>query len=305
MRNNWVSYKNGNYVVSIDLATGTKIRENDLDFFKANTVESMDIKITNFCDMGCPQCHENSTLDGKHANLKDKVLFLENLHPYAELAIGGGNPLSHPDLEYFLQYCKEKKFIPSMTVNQIHFEKEFDRIKKLVDNKMIYGLGISLMKITPNFIEKVKQIKTAVIHVINGIVTVEQLKLLSKNGLKILILGYKEVRRGIANYAENKERIDFTKTELYNKLNVIISENWFKVVSFDNLALKQLDVKRLLTDEEWNSMYMGDDGIDGEGTSASMFIDLVEEKFAKNSCSMERFPLMSTVEEMYSYLYKE
>lgn len=300
---NWVKYKNGNYTVSIDLDSGTKIRENDLDFFKADTIESMDIKITNFCDMGCPQCHENSTLDGKHANLKDEIAFLENLHPYAELAIGGGNPLSHPDLEYFLNYCKEKKFIASMTVNQIHFEKEFDRIKKLVDNKLIYGLGISLMKITPDFIEKVKQIKTAVIHVINGIVTVDQLKLLSKNNLKILILGYKEVRRGIANYAQNKQRIDFTKTELYNKLNDIIDEQWFKVVSFDNLALKQLDVQRLLSKEEWDEFYMGDDGLEGEGSSASMFIDLVEKKFAKNSCSMDRFDLLDTVEKMYSKLY--
>ena len=211
---NWVKYKNGNYTVSIDLDSGTKIRENDLDFFKADTIESMDIKITNFCDMGCPQCHENSTLDGKHANLKDEIAFLENLHPYAELAIGGGNPLSHPDLEYFLEYCKEKKFISSMTVNQIHFEKEFDRIKKLVDNKLIYGLGISLMKITPDFIEKVKQIKTAVIHVINGIVTVDQLKLLSKNNLKIL----EEYADLLISHAE----IDESRRDYLQKLTTYI-----------------------------------------------------------------------------------
>ena len=47
---NWVSYPNGNYIVSIDLDNGTKIRENDLDFFEPSTVESMDIKITNSCN---------------------------------------------------------------------------------------------------------------------------------------------------------------------------------------------------------------------------------------------------------------
>lgn len=300
----WVSYKNGNYMVHINLKNGTKVRENDLDCFKADTVESADIKITNFCDRECPFCHENSTLDGKHGNLFGHK-FLDNLHPYMELAIGGGNPLAHPQLEEFLQYCAEKKFIPSMTVNQIHFEKEFDRICNLLGEKLIYGLGISLVKITPEFIEKVKQIPTAVIHVINGVHTVEQLKQLKDNNLKILILGYKEVRRGIQNYKNNKDKIDFTKTDLFTNLKNIIDEQWFKVVSFDNLSLKQLDVKRLLSDEEWNSMYMGDDGLEGEGTSASMFIDLVEEKFAKNSCSMERFPLMDSVEEMHSHLYKD
>lgn len=300
----WVSYRNGNYTVHINLKNGTKVRENDIDFFKADTVESFDLKITNSCDRNCAFCHENSTPNGKHGKLFSHR-FLDNLHPYTEIAVGGGNPLSHPQLEEFLQYCSEKEFIPSMTVNQIHFEKEFDRICNLLGENLIYGLGISLVKITPEFIEKVKQIPTAVIHVINGVHTVEQLKQLKDNNLKILILGYKEVRRGIQNYRENKDKIDFTKTDLFINLKTIIDENWFKVVSFDNLSLKQLEVKRLLTDEEWKSMYMGDDGLEGEGSSASMFIDLVEGNFAKNSCSMERFPLMDSVEEMYSYLYKD
>lgn len=297
----WVRYKNGNYTVSIDLDTGTKIRENNLDFFKADTAESMDIKITNNCDMGCAQCHENSTPDGKHGKLFDHK-WLDTLHPYCELAIGGGNPLAHPQLEEFLRICKEKKAIPSMTVNQTHFEKDFDRIKKLCDDKLIYGLGISLMKVTDDFIKKVKQIPTAVIHVINGIHTVSQLFNLANNDLKVLILGYKEVRRGIKNYEDNKDKIDFIKTQLYENLPDIINQNWFNVVSFDNLSLKQLEVRRLLSDAEWNQFYMGDDGIDGQQTSATFYIDLVEGVFAKNSCSMTRYPLKDTVEEMYQFL---
>lgn len=52
----WVGYKNGNYNVHIDLETGTKVRENNLDFFECDTVESMDVKITNCCDVGCKFC---------------------------------------------------------------------------------------------------------------------------------------------------------------------------------------------------------------------------------------------------------
>lgn len=73
-------------------------------------------------------------------------------------------------------------------------------------------------------------------------------------------------------------------------------------ISFDNLALKQLDVKSLLSEKEWNQFYMGDDGLEDEQTSASMFVDMVERKFAKNSCSKERFDLLPTVEEMYNKL---
>lgn len=41
-------YVNGNYNVTL-LKNGTKIRENDLDFFDAEYAESMDLKITNMC----------------------------------------------------------------------------------------------------------------------------------------------------------------------------------------------------------------------------------------------------------------
>lgn len=297
----WVSYTNGNYTVRLNTKNGTKIRENNLDFFEPSTVESMDLKITNCCDIGCPMCHENSCPDGKHADLFAPS-FLDTLHPYTEIAIGGGNPLSHPNLLKFLLKCKEKQWIPSMTVNQIHFEKNFEFIKQLVDSELIYGLGISLVSTSPQFIEKVKQIPNAVIHVIAGLVYDYQLEVLRDNNLKILILGYKVVRRGKDNLARNGSKIYKVIDELKALLPTMIKENWFQVMSFDNLALNQLEVKKLMNEDDWNTFYMGDDGIDGNMTSSSMFIDLVERKYAKNSCDMNRYDLKSTIEEMYSHL---
>lgn len=297
----WVTYKNGNYTVRLNTINGTKIRENDLDYFEASTIESMDLKITNCCDIGCPMCHENSYPDGKHADLFAPS-FLDTLHPYTEIAIGGGNPLSHPHLLKFLLKCKEKQWIPSMTVNQVHFEKHFDFIKQLVDAQLIYGLGISLVSVTPQFLDKVKQIPNAVIHVIAGIVHEFQLNQLKDNNLKILILGYKLVRRGKDNYTQNGRYITENHSELRELLPRMLKDKWFQVVSFDNLALKQLEVRTLLSEEEWSTFYMGDDGIDGNMTSASMFIDLVERKYAKNSCDMNRYDLKPTIEEMFKHL---
>ena len=50
------TYQNGNYMVQIDTATGTKIRENNLDYFKADFPECCDYKITNNCAQGCSFC---------------------------------------------------------------------------------------------------------------------------------------------------------------------------------------------------------------------------------------------------------
>ena len=45
----WVNYKNGNYTVALNIINGTKIRTNSENSFIPDTVESIDIKITNYC----------------------------------------------------------------------------------------------------------------------------------------------------------------------------------------------------------------------------------------------------------------
>lgn len=305
MNGNLVRYQNGNYTVSIDLDTGTKIRENDLDFFEAEFPESMDLKITNKCHNGCAFCHENSTRDGNHGDIMSPS-FIDKLHPYTEIAIGGGNPLEHPDLVPFLEKLKTLKMIPSMTIRQNDFMNNLELIIELVNKKLIYGLGISLVSTKQDgFIEAVQKFPNAVIHVINGIVTLDELEMLAYHNLKILILGYKEVRRGKDLFYSDlatQSWIMQLRKETYDMLPQIIGCRWFDVVSFDNLAIKQLNPQRLMSKEKWNEMYMGSDGIDGEMTSASMFIDMVERQFAKNSCDMDRYPLMDNITDMYNVL---
>lgn len=302
---NWVQYKNGNYNVYIDLDNGTKIRKNNEDCFIPNTVESMDIKITNKCTLGsnCAYCHEGSGPSGKHGDILSPS-FLDKLHPYTELALGGGNILEHPDIDEFLKRCKERNHICNITVNQNHFIANYDRIKNWVDNKLVYGVGISYTEPNDKLIEFAKTIPNSVIHVIAGIIEMHELSFLAQNDLKILILGYKQVRRGEQLYKYLHDVINYRIHQLAYYLKNMIDEKWFTVISFDNLAIKQLNVKKLFTKEKWNEFYMGDDGQDGQQTSASMFVDLVERKFARNSCAPEneRYDLLDTVEEMYSYL---
>ena len=167
-------YKNGNFVTTI-LSDGTKIRETKDDEFIPAFAENMDIKLTNKCNGGCAWCHEGSSINGKHGDILNEK-FIDTLHPYQEIAIGGGDATSHPDLIPFLQKLKEKKVIANMTVNQIHFEKKQEIIKQLVDEKLIYGLGVSLVNPTKHFIELIKQYPNAVIHVINGVLKPSDIK---------------------------------------------------------------------------------------------------------------------------------
>lgn len=282
-------YKNGNYQVEI-FNDGTKIRSTKDDYFQPDFSESMDLKITNYCNLGCEFCHENSTTQGKHGNILDKSL-IDSIHPYTEVAIGGGNPLSHPDLDEFLGLLKERNIIANITVNQTHFMKDFVRLKEFCDNRLIHGLGVSFTRYTKEFEYVASLFPNLVLHVINGIVDLEDLKNLYGKGFKILILGYKQIRRGALFYSDkvkNKQNL------LFEVLPHLV--NKFDVLSFDNLAIEQLDVRRLMSKNQWEQFYMGDDG------QYTFYIDLVDRKFARNSCEKARFDLWDSVYNMFNFI---
>lgn len=291
------TYKNNDYFVTL-MDDGTKIRFNNSDSFNPEKPESMDLKITNKCNMGCSFCHEDSNPNGKHGDILN-LSFIDTLLPYTEIAIGGGNPLTHPDLVPFLEKLKERKLIANITFNQYHFMDNVDFIRELVDKKLVYGVGVSMMYASDKFVECVSKFSNAVIHVINGIVSVDDLKMLANHNLKILILGYKEFRRGKQMYSRQSTVIDNTKSKLYNVLPEIIDEKWFDCVSFDNLAIKQLEPKRLMSEKQWDEFYMGDDG------KYTFYCDAVERKFAKSSTSSNRYDLMDDVVDMFNIVRAE
>ena len=286
------TYKNGNYIVTI-FNDGTKIRQAMEDEFIPSFAENCDIKITDKCSQNCPFCYEGCTKTGKHGKLFE-YKFIESLHPYTELALNG-NDLDHPDLIKFLEFLKKKKVFANITVNQTQFINNFDLIKKLSNDKLIYGIGVSLQKANNELITKMSEIPNTVLHTINGILTENDINELANHNLKILILGYKELQRGI-NYKSNHiDNINTNKQYLYDNLQDILTK--FKVVSFDNLAIEQLNVKRVVSKEDWEEFYMGDDG------NFTFYIDMVKGEFSKNSIAKDRYQIGNkTIDEMFKFI---
>jgi len=283
------SYANGNYTVHM-FDDGTKIRYNKEDHFDAAFPESCDIKICNRCEKQCPQCHEQSTPDGALANLKHPLL--DSFKPYTELAIGGGNPLSHPDLISFLQRMKEQKVICNMTVNIAHFISNYDKLLKMSKDGLIHGLGVSVgNSLEEKYVDMIANFPNSVIHVIAGIVSYDNLKCFFNKNIKLLILGYKQFGRGKDYYKSYSKIIDKNIEELENIMPKMIDK--FAVISFDNLAISQLHVKDHLDDEKWNTCYMGDDG------EFTMYVDLVKEEYAVSSVSPRKKLFSNNIEAIF------
>lgn len=290
----FVNYRNGNYVVYFNPETGDKIRNTNASKFKPAFAENCDVTITDCCDGNCPFCYAGCTPDGKHGNLNAK--FLDTLHPYTELAING-NDLTHPDLYQFLTRMRDQKVTVNMTVNQKHFEKHFYLIQGFQDLDLIHGVGVSLNSATDSFIDKLNKSKNTIIHVINGIFAQKDAERLMNHNFDILILGYKTTNRGDSYLLKYSDEIIMKQTWLYKNMQKIF--DGFRTVAFDNLALNQLSIKDMVSDEVWERHFMGDDG------DFTFFINLVDGYFAKNSTSPTHYPLMDSVDEMFQFLQKE
>jgi len=274
-----ITYKNGNAEITLQ-SNGSRVisfkSKLNLDF-----PLNLDIRISDECSLGlniktgksfCSFCHESATTKGKECNYTDLQEILKDLPKGIELAIGC-NKFTF-ELYNFLTWCYDKEFVCNLTINQGHCNRDSYVIEKAIENNLIKGLGISYRRTLkwdiPNFI---LNYSNAVFHVIIGIDTIEDvLELKNKKVKKILCLGEK-------NFGFNKDKVD---------LNSIKHKKWywyvrklfdnFEIVSFDNLALEQLNIKRFLTDKDYEIFNQKE---------YSFYIDATKEIFKPSSRSKE------------------
>lgn len=283
-------YQNGNYTVTL-YPDGTKELFTEDDAFAPVFPDSMDLKITARCDLLCPMCHESSLPDGAHGRLD--APFLAHLHPGTELAVGGGNPLSHPDLIPFLSRMKAQNVVVNLTVNEKHLTPYAALLAELTERDLIKGLGISLSEYREETFSFAKSYPHAVLHAICGVAEPESLLLAADGALKLLILGYKHKGRGA----------DFdgpAVTRRRNALSRLLPNlaGRYGILSFDNLAIEQLHIKERISPTRFSACYMGNDG------ESSMYVDLVTGTFGRSSAREERYPLLPRAEEMLSFLHQ-
>lgn len=234
-------------------------------------------------DILVSNCHENSSINGKHADLKRIHNLMGTCLPGTEIAIGGGNALAHPDIELFVSYLKSLNLLPSITINQKHIKPYFNKLKSLA----FCGIGVSLTD--PNNEEDFKLIdrfgNRVVIHTIAGILKPSDYPILKNR--KVLILGYKDFRRGHTNLVNNSEEIKKNIEQLKNDLPMLVKH--CRSISFDCLGIEQINPKEILhiSDEEYNRLYQGHDydmfDEYGNITVGTMFIDAVKMQVARSS----------------------
>ena len=298
-------YLNGNYIVRWK---GLNLEKRCLrlgEDFISEFPDSIDLKITNKCPWNCPYCHESSTIDGESFDLEKTKSILSQLPQLPiEIAIGGGDVLDAPGITDLIDWLNSRGNRTRVTVNVQDILKRRKEVKKLKD---VGAIGISIdnlnFKLQNDTLEYPSlrstfwpsatifgydsPTATCVIHIIAGIFPVDQLDTLFEvSEYPILVLGYKQWGRAKdSNLPEHS--IQKFREKLISIINKVRLEDYTsyirsKTIGFDNLAIEQLRIKEFLPEDEWENLYMGDEG------QHSMYIDAVRGEFARTSRSEER-----------------
>lgn len=230
---------------------------------------SLDINISNRCSNGCPYCYAGNTPEGNVANLLD-MDYLNDISGI-EIAINIQFPL--PDhFEAWLEKMKKQDIIVNGTINQIDLEREPQLINWLHDlhgNGLLHGIGISYRKYNEILYNNIRSSlgDDIVIHTIIGVTPISDVIKLLDEGFKVLILGYKQKNRGIDYFSQ--VNID----NWVKDIKLVINHPFSSVIAFDTAGLKQAKIQDILTKEQWDNSYQGDEG------TISFYIDAVNRTF--------------------------
>ena len=266
-----ITYKNGNADITLS-NNGTRVIEFENDL-QLEYPLNIDIRISSSCSFAdniCKDfCHESALVKGRDCDftlLKEKLRILPK---GIELAVGV-NQFTDDIMSFFI-WCKLKGFVVNITINQGHLLRDEEYIKSAIDVNLINGIGISYRaSLKWNVPQYLLDYEHTIFNVIVGIDDVFDIKLLSNKGVKkICVLGEKKF-----GFNSNKQ-LDENKHNQW-KWNIHSLFSLFEVVSFDNLGVEQLQIKRFFTNEQWDEFYQHE---------FSFYIDAVNKVFKLSSRS--------------------
>lgn len=290
-------YQNGNADIKLH-TNGTRIIECEGDL-KLEYPLNIDIRVSEKCAFGlnkqtgkaiCDFCHESATTDGSDADLDALYEVLKDLPAGIELAIGANEVTD--GLFHFLELCRDKGFVVNLTVNQGLIHRDRVLLNMAILNRSVKGLGVSYRKGMKDIPFEFLQYQNTVVHVIAGIDDIEDIKQLRYKGVKkILVLGEKDFGFNLGKV----KIVSDSHRKWYRQVHELF--NIFDVVSFDNLALEQLNVKRFVKD--WDTTYQHE---------YSFYINAVQKYFAPSSRSSDIVNYSEnslTIKEYFATLFPE
>lgn len=156
----------GDALVFFDSFDGTKIRWSKTPYLKSSTPELVDVKITDHCTFGCAFCYQGSTPQGQHASLERVTAIFDQLAAMGvfEIALGGGEPLAHPDFGAIMEAGIRRGLSMAFTTFDPTFpdHPELHRLYKLQHQKDVPTSGnLSAIGVSVHNAQGIERLKVA------------------------------------------------------------------------------------------------------------------------------------------------
>jgi len=275
--------------------TGTKIRMSfeEPGFITnpkvASLPELVDIKVTDFCDIGCSFCYQGSTKKGKGSAYSVYMItdILTEMMVF-EVAIGGGEPTTWTELPHLVDALQRKGIVPNITTKSLAWLLAPEKARQIMSSCGSIGFSVSSEKDMKNLTEALSLYpeelrKKITAHVVLGVssepVTKDILWLAEINKQPVLLLDFKRTGRGKAFPAKSyKWILPFLKEQTRTREFTI---------SIDTPLAARLGTEKLEDIGICTSLFTTKEG------SHSCYIDFVEEFVAPSSycAEAERVPL--------------
>jgi len=227
----------GDTITGVTFRWGETFEENPL---YAPWPELADISISNHCTKGCDFCYRSSKENYCFMSLNDYEYLIKQLkHPYwgnvFQVALGGGEPLEHPDFMKIIDITLAYGIVPNFTTNGEYLSKEM--IKKFrnkvgaiaistidissIDKEVIQNLRINKIRFNIHYLLNYHNLSQA-IDILTG-----KYNQFLKDFNSIIFLTYKPMGR-----ADNS-RILKKDQNFLNFVNIIDSNSCSTRIGFD------------------------------------------------------------------------
>ena len=207
-----VCRKEGDWWVLFNWDTGAKIRLSFADdpapYKRSAYPELVDLKITNYCTGGCVWCYQDSHVRGTHADYSDLYCWIASLAKLGvfEIALGGGEPMDHPNFATLVREIREYGIVPSFTTHKIDWLGIPKQVMQIIPYIGRFACSVThpnnVMQLAAALVlSGVPSYKASVQHVVGTVGAwrfYEILRAAAECNLNITLLGYKRVGRGQA-----------------------------------------------------------------------------------------------------------
>lgn len=294
-------YKHNDVWTLYNRDTGAKIRfmfdhqDKEVLFDKAPFPELVDLKITDYCEHNCSYCYQSSSKNGQHAKCQDIQSIIYTLSQLGtfEVAIGGGDPIKHPDILNILKHCRDNDIVPNFSTRSVDWLSNIEYAKQVIG--LVGSIAFSVYEkadiikiINAHYSNILSENKFVIHHVCGSLSEYNFIKFIDQVkcfGLKVVFLGFKD--NGLGKQYKEKKPDNFD----YN-IPLILHEKSLRYYGCDtSFVQKYKDTLEELGISP--KLYYAEEG------KYSMYINAVDQTIAKSSYDEE------TIYKYDKYLSKD